>query len=96
MATDFPSSEFDPALYLHSEPPESLLQSEPELDSFADDIEALQQRRLETAEENRRNGVVIQHRSWNLSDVFRSDDDIQPCTRAIFPPKSIKVLCGIY
>jgi chromosome transmission fidelity protein 18 len=86
MANELPSSEFDPALYLHSEPPEIILQSEPEpeLDSFADDIEALQQRRSEIAEDNRRKGVVIQHRSWNLSDVFRSDDDIQPCTRSIF------------
>jgi chromosome transmission fidelity protein 18 len=76
MASDFPSSDFDPALYLHSEI--SILQSEPELTSFSDDIDALQQRRLEIAEENRRNGVVIQHRSWKLSDVFRSDDDSQP------------------
>ncbi|OKL62254.1 Chromosome transmission fidelity protein 18 [Talaromyces atroroseus] len=85
MANDFPSSDFDPALHLHSEPPEIILQTEPDLDSFADDIEALQQRRLEIAEENRRKGVVIQHRSWNLSDVFRSDDDIQPLT----PTKSL-------
>lgn len=80
MASAFLSSEFDPALYLHSEVSNTLLQSEPELTSFSDDIEALQQRRLEIAEENRRNGVVIQSRSWKLSDVFRSDDDSQPCT----------------
>lgn len=80
MASDLPSSDFDPALYLHSELSTTLLQSEPELTSFSDDLEALQQRRLEIAEENRRNGVVIQSRSWKLSDVFRSDDDSQPCT----------------
>ncbi|KAE8551421.1 hypothetical protein EYB25_005308 [Talaromyces marneffei] len=80
MASAFLSSEFDPALYLHSEVSNTLLQSEPELTSFSDDIEALQQRRLEIAEENRRNGVVIQSRSWKLSDVFRSDDDSQPLT----------------
>lgn len=80
MASDLPSSEFDPALYLHSDAPDIILHPEPNLDSFSDDIEALQQQRLEIAEENRRNKVVIQHRSWNLSDVFRSDDDIQPCT----------------
>ncbi|KAF3402462.1 Chromosome transmission fidelity protein 18 [Talaromyces pinophilus] len=80
MASDFPSSDFDPALYLHSELSTTLLQSEPELTSFSDDLEALQQRRLEIAEENRRNGVVIQSRSWKLSEVFRSDDDSQPLT----------------
>jgi chromosome transmission fidelity protein 18 len=79
MASDLPSSDFDPALYLHSELSNTLFQSEPELTTFSDDIEALQQRRLEIAEENRRNGVVIQSRVWKLSDVFRSDDDSQPC-----------------
>jgi len=80
MASDSLSSDFDPALYLHSELSTTLLQSEPELTLFSDDLEALQQRRLEIAEENRRNGIVIQSRSWKLSDVFRSDDDSQPCT----------------
>lgn len=29
-------------------------------------------------EDNIRNKVVIQHRAWNLSDVFLSDEDIRP------------------
>lgn len=67
-----PLSSFDPALHLHSEEdfPDQQLPSE----SFSDDIEALQLVR----EENVRNKVVIQHRAWNLSDVFRSDEDIRP------------------
>lgn len=85
MANELPSSEFDPALYLHSEAPDAVLEPDSDIGLYADDIEALQQRRLEIAEENRRKGVVIQHRSWNLSEVFRSDDDIQPsmCTQTI-------------
>lgn len=79
MASDFLSSDFDPALHLHSEVSNTLLRSELDHTSFSDDIEALQQQRLEIAEENRRNGVVIQSRSWKLSDVFRSDDNSQPC-----------------
>lgn len=65
-------SSFDPAVYLHSELPDSVPSES------SDDIEALYLQRLETAHENRRKGVVIQHRAWNLSDVFRSDDDTQP------------------
>ncbi|KAJ5536779.1 hypothetical protein N7513_009965 [Penicillium frequentans] len=66
-------SSFDPALQLHSEDPITInLPSE----SFSDDIEAIHQHRVEQT----RNKVVIQHRSWNLSDVFRSDDDIRPDT----------------
>jgi len=67
-----PPSSFDPALHLHSEEdfPDQQLTSE----SFSDDIEALQLVR----EDNIRNKVVIQHRAWNLSDVFLSDEDIRP------------------
>lgn len=66
-----PPSSFDPAIHLHSEQdPEPPLLSE----SSSDEIEALQWVR----EENIRNKVVIQHRAWNLSDVFRSDEDIRP------------------
>lgn len=78
MASCRPSSDFDPALYLHSEISNSDLLSGPDAVSFSDDLEALQHKHLKIAEENRRNGVVIQHRSWNLSDVFRSEDDYQP------------------
>ncbi|KAJ5785771.1 uncharacterized protein N7503_010983 [Penicillium pulvis] len=66
-------SSFDPALQLHSEDPIAI---NPPSESFSDDIEAIHQHRVEQT----RNKVVIQHRSWNLSDVFRSDDDIRPDT----------------
>jgi chromosome transmission fidelity protein 18 len=33
-----------------------------------------------------RNKVVIQHRAWNLSDVFRSDEDVRPGTLRNFNP----------
>lgn len=64
-------SSFDPALHLHSEEPATAL---PPSESFSDDLEAIHLQRLEQT----RNKVVIQHRAWNLSDVFRSDDDIRP------------------
>lgn len=78
MAGNSPPSSFDPSLYLLSEPPDSVIDLEADPDSFSDDIEALRLQRLETAEENCRKGIVIQHRAWNLSDLFRSDDDIRP------------------
>lgn len=61
---------FDPAIDLHSHEPAA----HPPSESFSDDLEALNLHRLEKT----RNKVVIQHRAWNLSDVFRSDDDIAP------------------
>lgn len=64
-------SSFDPALQLHSGDPIAI---NPPSESFSDDIEVIHQHRVEQT----RNKVVIQHRSWNLSDVFRSDDDIRP------------------
>ncbi|PYI14413.1 hypothetical protein BO86DRAFT_459209 [Aspergillus japonicus CBS 114.51] len=42
--------------------------------TFSDDLEAFDLQRQERA----RNRVVIQHRAWNLSDVFRSDEDLRP------------------
>ena len=65
-------SSFDPALQLHSEVAENTLN--PPSESFSDDIEAIHDHRREQT----RNKVVIQHRAWNLSDVFRSDDDLKP------------------
>ncbi|KAL3469964.1 hypothetical protein BJX99DRAFT_240312 [Aspergillus californicus] len=62
---------FDPAIHLHSEDPQDTL-SEP----FSDEFETLDLLRLEKT----RNRVVIQHRSWNISDVFRSDEDVRPDT----------------
>jgi chromosome transmission fidelity protein 18 len=66
-------SSFDPALHLHSEGP-----GNPNLpsESFSDDLEAINLHRLEQT----RNRVVIQHRAWDRSDVFRSEDDKGPST----------------
>lgn len=36
----------------------------------------------ETIAEKNRRGIVIQHRSWKLSDVFRSEDDSNTSTRS--------------
>ncbi|KAJ6004734.1 Chromosome transmission fidelity protein 18 [Penicillium herquei] len=65
---------FDPALHLHSEDSHQIIQ--PPSESFSDEIEAIHLNR----QEQTRNKVVIQHRAWNLSDVFRSDEDINPDT----------------
>ncbi|RJE27186.1 hypothetical protein PHISCL_00427 [Aspergillus sclerotialis] len=65
-----PPSSFDPAIHLHSQGPAI----DPPSESFSDDLEALNLARLEKT----RNKVVIQHRAWNLSDVFRSDEDLTP------------------
>ncbi|CAG8120093.1 unnamed protein product [Penicillium salamii] len=67
-------SSFDPALHLHSEGIEST--NDPQSESFSDDLEAIDLHRLEQT----RNRVVIQHRAWDISDVFRSEDDIRPDT----------------
>ncbi|KAE8150205.1 hypothetical protein BDV25DRAFT_114548 [Aspergillus avenaceus] len=64
---------FDPAIDLHSLDLDDIdLPSE----SFSDEFEAIHLQRLEKIQ----NKVVIQHRAWNLSDVFRSDEDIRPET----------------
>lgn len=63
-------SSFDPAL-LHSEfefphdAPASL--------SHSDELEALQQCIAEDTVKKNSAGVVIQHRAWNIVDVFRSE-----------------------
>lgn len=84
-------SSFDPALHLHSED----LTNAPNLpsQSFSDDIEAIHLHRLEQT----RNKVVIQHRAWNLSDVFRSDDDIRPgqCLTRVFSSSNTNVNANI-
>ncbi|KAL3462325.1 hypothetical protein BJX64DRAFT_259302 [Aspergillus heterothallicus] len=77
---------FDPAFHLHSED-----LREPSSQNFDDEFEALYQVRLEQT----RNKVVIQHRAWNLSDVFRSDEDVRPETPTR-PPKNsrLRSLCS--
>ncbi|KAL4974248.1 hypothetical protein BDW66DRAFT_140377 [Aspergillus desertorum] len=73
-------SSSDPALLLHSQDPD--LPSE----SFSDELEALNAVRLEKT----RDKVVIRHRAWNLSDVFRSDEDVRPDTPTR-PPKNSRM-----
>ncbi|KAJ6128216.1 ATPase AAA-type core [Penicillium samsonianum] len=68
-------SSFDPALHLHSEGPGN---TNPPSESFDDDLEAIHLHRREQT----RNRVVIQHRAWDLSDVFRSEDDIRSGPRS--------------
>ncbi|KAL2825302.1 hypothetical protein BDW59DRAFT_161782 [Aspergillus cavernicola] len=72
---------FDPAIHLPSED-----YHDPASESFSDEFEALNLLRLEKT----RNKVVIQHRSWNLSDVFRSDEDVRPYTPTK-PPKNSRL-----
>ena len=64
-------SSFDPALHLHSEDPVHAINTPSEL--FSNDLEAIHLQRQEQI----RTKVVIQHRAWNLSDVFYSDDEIR-------------------
>lgn len=68
---------FDPALHLHSEDP-GLIAGQLQSESFSDEIEALHLERIEKI----RNRVVVQHRAWDLADVFRSDDDIRPGSKS--------------
>ncbi|KAJ5908097.1 ATPase AAA-type core [Penicillium taxi] len=65
---------FDPALELHSDIVNTA--NPPSESCFDDDLEAIHTER----QQQTRNKVVIQHRAWNLSDVFRSDDEIGPIT----------------
>jgi len=48
--------------------------------TFSDDIAALHEQEAETRADNKRRGVVIQHRGWSLVDTFRSEDDYSTCT----------------
>lgn len=66
----FPSS-FDPALLdlEHDFLPPA------EIQTFSDDIEALQLCIAEDIARKTSEGIVIQHRAWNVADVFRSEGD---------------------
>ena len=70
-----PPSSFDPALHLHSE------RLEPDIigaEANSDELEALHAQQSQRSRELTRKGAVIQHRSWNLSEVFRSDESFSP------------------
>ncbi|KAF2034120.1 chromosome transmission fidelity protein 18 [Setomelanomma holmii] len=63
-------SSFDPA-FLHSELED--LHDLPPSTSFSDDITALQQCIVEDRTKKTSEGIVIQHRAWNIADVFHSE-----------------------
>jgi len=63
-------SSFDPAVHLHSEPSEVALPQA----GYADDVEALNVVQQEHRINDGKKGVVIQHRTWNLHEVFQSED----------------------
>ncbi|KAK6004507.1 hypothetical protein QM012_008369 [Aureobasidium pullulans] len=64
--------------------------------TFSDDLAALYEQEAETRADNKRRGIVIQHRGWPLVDVFRSEDDRStyiPSSQALYrrnhdPPSS--------
>ncbi|KAL5114870.1 Chromosome transmission fidelity protein 18 [Pleosporales sp. CAS-2024a] len=70
-STGIPSS-FDPA-FLYSDIDHSL--EEPPSLSFSDDLDALQQCITEDKIKKTGAGVVIQHRAWNITDIFRSEGE---------------------
>ena len=73
MPCPIPSS-FDPAIHLHSEglAPFKGVPSPP---PTSDDLEALHLQRAEATALKTKEGIVIQHRAWNLRDVFQSEED---------------------
>ncbi|ORY11050.1 hypothetical protein BCR34DRAFT_565886 [Clohesyomyces aquaticus] len=64
---------FDPAVYLHSEP--ELSQDAPASTTFSDEFDTLQQCIVEDRLEKNKRRIVIQHRAWNTTEVFRSEED---------------------
>jgi chromosome transmission fidelity protein 18 len=65
-------SSFDPAL-LCSEYDQ--IPNAPTALSHSDDLEALQACIAEDTSRKTKEGVVIQHRAWNLVDIFRSEGE---------------------
>lgn len=63
---------FDPAL-LYSEL--EFLQDPPASHSHSDELDALQQCIAQDRAKKNSEGVVIQHRAWNVADIFRSEGD---------------------
>jgi chromosome transmission fidelity protein 18 len=72
MSFEYPSDIPSSALLLHSEP---INPQDPPSESYSDDIRAIDALKEEDQVQKTRNGVVIQHRSWKLLDVFRSDEN---------------------
>lgn len=66
-------SSFDPALlYSELDHPQDTHPST----SFSDDFDALQQCITEDKAKKTSEGIVIQHRAWNIVDVFRSEGEV--------------------
>jgi chromosome transmission fidelity protein 18 len=64
---------FDPAIHLHSEI--DFPQDAPTSPSHSEDIEALHILAAEDKLNKTNQRVVIQHRAWNITEVFRSEED---------------------
>ncbi|CAI6330543.1 unnamed protein product [Periconia digitata] len=74
--TSFPSdipSSYDPALL--SESDFLLNDAAPPSVSHSDELEAIAQCVAEDKADKTRRGIVIQHRVWNIHEVFRSEED---------------------
>src|SRR4051812_3252906 len=68
---------FDPAIYLHSElePEPRCTPIAPASLSHSDELEALQECIKRDTTQKNENRVVIQHRAWRITEVFRSEED---------------------
>jgi chromosome transmission fidelity protein 18 len=77
-------SSFDPA-FLYSELELEHLQDAPPSLSFSDDLDALQQCITEDKAKKTSEGIVIQHRAWNVTDVFRSEGEAAIGTASVKP-----------
>lgn len=64
----------DPALYDDWEEGKSGLFSEPS-STISDELEALRQVHEEAVLKKNKEGIVIQHRAWDLGEAFRSEAD---------------------
>ncbi|KAF1850600.1 chromosome transmission fidelity protein 18 [Cucurbitaria berberidis CBS 394.84] len=62
---------FDPALLSEFE----ILHDAPASLSYSDEIDAIQQCVTEEKAKKNRAGVVIQHRAWKITDIFRSEGE---------------------
>ncbi|KAK7548731.1 chromosome transmission fidelity protein 18 [Phyllosticta citricarpa] len=71
---DLPTS-FDPALHLHSEDPPAVDHPALPTSSHSDEIEALALQKQETTAAKSKQGIVIQHRAWQLPEAFLSEED---------------------
>jgi chromosome transmission fidelity protein 18 len=71
---------FDPAL-LNSEL--EFLHDAPASLSYSDDFDALQQCITEDTIRKNSAGVVIQHRAWNVADIFRSEGEASIGTASV-------------